>query len=123
MNDENEIFNHIQHVSEVLTRSLDLEEHQINWRMIEKALIIYFQEDQEISEALKIEFNSWRATSELISDCLRIFEDRLGEGTKIADLEFWLQSRVKHDIFVEKDYILKRVFGNYTVIPKKNYRI
>jgi hypothetical protein len=91
--------------------------------MIEKALIIYFQEDQEISEALKIEFNSWRATSELISDCLGIFEDRLGEGTKIEDLEFWLQSRVKHDIFVEKDYILKRVFGNYTVIPKKNYRI
>jgi hypothetical protein len=123
VNDENEIFNHIQHVSEVLTRSLDLEEHEINWRMIEKALIIYFQEDQEISEALKIEFNSWRATSELISDCLGIFEDRLGEGTKIEDLEFWLQSRVKHDIFVEKDYILKRVFGNYTVIPKKNYRI
>lgn len=108
---------YMNHIYEVFESSLKIEDFNPDYSDIERALLKYFAEEEEIASVFGKEANYWRATSEFIGDAIDAFSDGYyPEDLLYEDLKLWLDSRLKRHVVNEDKFVLKMAPGGGATI-------
>ena len=114
---------YVNHIYEVFESSFQIEDFSLGYLDIERALLKYFAEEDEIASIFNKEANYWRASSEFIRDALNdLSEGEFSESLLNEDLKFWLDSRLKRYVAHEDKLVIKTSpGGGATVIDVSCY--
>ena len=108
---------YVNHIYEVFESSFQIEDFNLGYLDIERALLKYFAEEDEIARIYNKEANYWRATSEFIRDAINALSE--GEFSEILlneDLKLWLDSRLKRFVAHEDKLVIKMSPGGGATI-------
>ena len=103
---------YVNHIYEVFESSFQIEDFSLGYLDIERALLKYFAEEDEIASIFNKEANYWRASSEFIRDAINdLSEGEFSESLLNEDLKFWLDSRLKRYVAHEDKLVIKMLPG------------
>ena len=108
---------YVNHIYEVFESSFQIEDFSLGYLDIERALLKYFAEEDEIASIFNKEANYWRATSEFIRDAINaLSEEEFSESLLNEDLKLWLDSRLKRFVAHEDKLVIKILPGGGATI-------